>query len=470
MAGVDMSGQVFKSFLVATLLSLVATPPVQAGDLPVSYVVLGEDGHAGARLVTADHVCPPIVIDGRALSMAVRAPAETLPQRPTQSSPALSKPSAFPVTICEASIPPRTKHASVLGRALPLAHRRIDRIVVIGDTGCRLKAADNAYQACRDPAAFAFAKVAAQAAAWKPDMVIHVGDYHYRENPCPADRQALCGGSPWGYGWDAWNADFFGPGAPLLAAAPLLLARGNHENCNRAGQGWFRLLDARPLTPGHDCNDPTRDFEGDYSAPYAVPLGGGVQVVVMDLAIAGGAALAPGDPRAVQFRSAYGELLRLSKQAPSTIMITHKPILGFGALSANGKVTLTPGNQAIQSVFATETPRMFPSGVDLLLAGHIHLWEQVSFASDHPSQFITGFSGTLEDIVPMPPSVPTGASPAPGAVVDHFSSWIDGFGFMTLERAGPRRWTAKVWNLAGQVVNLCRIDGPHSSCDRAQVH
>ncbi len=121
------------------------------------------------------------------------------------------------------------------GRPLPLARRRIDRIVVIRDTGYRLKAADNACQACRDPAAFAFAKVAAQAGAWKPDMVIHVGDYHYRENPCPADKQALCGGSLWGYGWDVWNADFFGPGAPLLTTAPLVLARCNHENCNRAG-------------------------------------------------------------------------------------------------------------------------------------------------------------------------------------------------------------------------------------------
>ncbi len=466
-----MSGQVFKSFLVTTLLSLIATPPVQAGEPPpIAYVILGENGLATARLITADPACPSILIDGRAAPMAVRAPAETLPQRPTQSSPALSKSSAFPVTICEASIQPRTKHASVLGRPLPLARRRIDRIVVIGDTGCRLKAADNAYQACRDPAAFAFAKIAAQAAAWKPDLVIHVGDYHYRESVCPADKQALCGGSPWGYGWDAWNADFFGPGAPLLTVAPLVLARGNHENCNRAGQGWFRLLDARPLTPGHDCNDPARDFDGDYSAPYAVPLGGGDQIVVMDLAVAGGQALAADDPRAAQYRSAYEDLARLAKQARSTIMVTHKPVLGFGALPANGNVILTPGNQAIQSVFGAETPRMFPPGVDLLLAGHIHVWEQVSFASDHPSQFITGFSGTQEDTVPMPAVVPPGVEPAPGAVVDHFSSWIDGFGFMTLERAGPRRWTAKVWNLAGQVVNTCRIDGRHSSCDRAQVH
>ena len=41
----------------------------------------------------------------------------------------------------------------------------------------------------------------------QPDLVIHVGDYHYRESPC-ADGNEGCAGSPWGYGFDAWQADF----------------------------------------------------------------------------------------------------------------------------------------------------------------------------------------------------------------------------------------------------------------------
>ena len=37
-------------------------------------------------------------------------------------------------------------------------------------------------------------------------------------------------------------------------------------------------------------------------------------------------------------------------------------------------------------------------GVSLasMLAGHVHLWQQVSFSSKHPSQFVAGFSGTEE--------------------------------------------------------------------------
>jgi hypothetical protein len=400
--------------------------------------------------------------------MSVRAAATTLAQRPTASAPALSKPSDFPVTVCEANLPRGVRAASVIGRALPLPKAEVRRILVIGDTGCRLKAADHAYQACNDPAAYVFARLARTAAAWKPDLIVHVGDYEYRETPCP-DGMAGCEGSPWGYGWDAWNADFFTPGAPLLAAAPLVLARGNHEDCARAGQGWFRMLDPRPLAAGRDCNDPAKDLETDDSAPYAVPLGGGAQIVVMDLSAAPNGALKSDDARLALYRADFQALTALAGHAASTLMVTHKPILGFGAEAAIAGGKLFGGNGAILSAFAAEDPALLPKGVDVLLAGHIHLWEQVSFSSDHPSQFITGFSGTQEDVVPLPEHMPADARPAPGAVPDAFSSWVAGFGYMTLERTGPRAWRALVRDVDGKVVNRCRIQGRHSSCEKARI-
>ncbi len=119
---------------------------------------------------------------------------------------------------------------------MPVLHPQ--RILVLGDTGCRIKGAS--LQACNDPAQWPFPQLAAAAASLKPDLVIHVGDYLYRESACPAGNQG-CAGSPWGDNWTTWQADFFTPAAPLLAAAPIVLARGNHEDCKRAGPGWTRL-------------------------------------------------------------------------------------------------------------------------------------------------------------------------------------------------------------------------------------
>ena len=452
------------------LLAMVLLAPLSAhAAVPEfsSFVALGSDGVAVARVLTEGTSCPSIRIDGHDQPMKTRVGPGISPLRTTISKPEDSKPSAFPVRACEAVLPRGAKRVSVLGRRLPVPAPRVDRIVVIGDTGCRLKGKE--VQACNDPTVYPFARVAQEAAAWHPDLVLHVGDYLYRETPCPTGQPG-CAGSPWGYGWDAWSADFFSPGEDLLRAAPWVFVRGNHENCNRGGQGWWRFIDTQPFVPGRDCSDPARDAANDDAPPYAVPLGSGAQIVVMDIAFADeNKPLDPAAPAAAPIRAAYARLDALSRPGTFTFAATHKPILGFAATAKGGQAQLRPGNMAIQSVFGTLNPDLLPAKVDVLLAGHYHVWEQVSFASNHPSQFIAGFSGTQEDIVPMPETLPADATPAPGAKPDRFSSWVDGFGYMTMERRDARHWAVKVWDLSGKVVNTCRIDGRHSECDKAMV-
>ena len=454
--------------LLALAVALTLAAPVAAR--PVQFVVLGPAGETVARAIVADATCPTIVIDGRARPMTMRAPTQTIALRPTRSDPVDSKPSAFPVSTCETTVPRTAHRASIDGVALPLPARIVKRIVVIGDTGCRLKKSDHAWQGCNDPAAYPFARIAAAAAAWKPDLVVHVGDYEYRENACPSD-QPQCSGSPWGYGWDAWNADFFAPAQQLLAVAPLALTRGNHESCLRAGQGWWRFLDPRPHVPHRDCNVAADDAQGDYSLPYAIPLGQQAQLVMLDLAIAGNKPLTAADPEFEQFRSIYREYARLSAQAPYTIAANHQPILAFTGdrKSPADAVALKPGNRAIQSAFASINPSLIPANVQLLLSGHVHLWQQLSFGGAYPSQFVAGFSGTQEDVVPLPPTIPAGTVPAPGADVATFSSWVDGFGWMSMERTGAARWKVTVWDVAGHVVNRCTVRGRLSRCDVRKV-
>jgi hypothetical protein len=448
--------------LVALALAAgLGAAPARASGL-TSYVLIGEDGARVARVITPDAQCPTMRLDGQPAPMTVRAPAHTVPARS-------AKPAVFDGLVCEATIPAGVTRASVEGRNLPLPPAVIQRMAIIGDTGCRILPTKDG-QACNDPSekGYPFARVAASVARWKPDLVVHVGDYLYREQPCP-EGNAGCAGSAWGYGADAWRQDWFDPAAPMFTAAPLALSRGNHETCVRAGQGWWLYLDPRPLAPHRDCNDKADDDIGDFSIPYAVPLGQHSQLIMFDSAATSGKPLAADDPRAVHYRQAYAKIAALAAASPHSMLVNHHPILGFAAYQGPSGPFLAPGNGGLQSVFGAYSPSYVPAGVDVLLAGHIHVWEAVSFSSDHPGQIIAGFSGTLEDIVPIPAAPPPGAAPAKGAVVKALSSWVVGFGFMTLERVGDGAWNAQVRDVDGHVVNTCKIRGSDIACALAQA-
>jgi hypothetical protein len=73
----------------------------------------------------------------------------------------------------------------------------------------------------------------------------------------------MCRNSPHGDNWPTWQTDFFAPGRPLLEIAPWIVARDNYEACNRAGDGWARLLTPNGLGPS--CVD--------HEAPYKVTWG-----------------------------------------------------------------------------------------------------------------------------------------------------------------------------------------------------
>jgi hypothetical protein len=94
----------------------------------------------------------------------------------------------------------------------------------------------------------------------------------------------------------------------------------------------------------------------------------------------------------------------------------------------------------------------------------VHVFEGVSFSSGQPAQIVAGFSGTEEDTVPLPVTPPTDLQPAPGAVVAKLTSWVDGFGFLTMTRRGPGLWRIEVRNVEGAVINHCRLKGRDFSC------
>jgi hypothetical protein len=367
--------------------------------------------------------------------------------------------------VCEASWPANAHSARVAGVTLPAPARSIQRIAIVADTGCRMKGGANAFQACNDAAAWPFARVARQAAATKPDLVIHIGDMHYRESPCPTGN-AGCADSPWGYGYDVWAADFFQPARPLLASAPWVFVRGNHESCDRAGQGWHRFFDLQPWSEQRSCNAPQWDIQGDFSPPYAIALARDVQLVVFDSARAGGQPLAPGDMAYAPYVAQMADVARMTAQVPTSFFLSHHPVLAFAPSGKAGGVN--PGNAGLQSVMAlTEPQRLFPRGVDVALHGHVHLFEALSFSSPHPATVVLGNSGSdnLWDHN-LPKTLAADASPYPGAMVEDFATTYE-YGFATLDRADPQdasRWLLTEYNVDGKPTIRCHIAHGKSRC------
>jgi hypothetical protein len=317
-----------------------------------------------------------------------------------------------------------------------LPHARVDRIVVFGDTGCRIKGFT--IQACNDPAQWPFPRVAAAAARLKPDLVVHVGDYLYREGACPPARSG-CTGSPSGDAWATWAADFFTPAAPLLAAAPFVFVRGNHEECARAGTGWLRLLGPLASDPKAPCTD--------HIAPWGVPLGD-VTLAVMD------DAHAP-DPYASRDLAALyrADLAAVHRLAPPPVwLVMHRPIWG---LVAFGFGIVVGGNR---TMMAAQEESGIPDNVSLLLAGHIHTFEAINYAKDAPPQIIAGEGGDLLDRAPRDLS-----GRSVGALKISSGLSLPGYGFLLFTRE-PDRWLIHVMTEDGAQEALCSFAKRHIEC------
>ena len=324
---------------------------------------------------------------------------------------------------------------------LPLPTGDPHRIVVLGDTGCRIKG--SLLQDCSDMAKWPFARIAAEAARLRPDLVIHVGDYLYRESACPANT-AGCAGTPFGDNWPTWDADFFTPAKPLLAAAPWVIVRGNHEDCTRAGPGWLRLLGPQTYDPAAPC--------ASHLAPYTVPLGG-LDLVVMDNADAPDTSVAEASIPIYR-----GELAGLASARPPTWLVLHRPIWAAGEA-----ILGVPGGGNLTMITADGTNGI-PAPVELMLAGHIHTFEALNYATTPrvPPQIVAGFGGDMLDETPsnLRGTVFQGSSGV--RVTDGLS--IGGFGFLLMTKAGDG-WTVDVHDWQGRIERQCvfragRVDCP----------
>ena len=111
--------------LVCVLAGLFALSPAAARPAEAPpWVELADDGTLSIRtLVTAGASCPAVTADGNTLETKKRfAPDDR-----------------FPTELCEARAAPTAAQLAVAGEPVPALPATLRRIVVIGDTGCRIE-------------------------------------------------------------------------------------------------------------------------------------------------------------------------------------------------------------------------------------------------------------------------------------------------------------------------------------------
>ena len=427
---------------LALLGALLGSSPAQAA-LYGSWIQIGPGGFGATPLqgttilaraiVDAGEACPALAIDGKPAAMQVRFSNLHPPARSAQPSPN----PGFAVTECEAVVPPGHRVARIGGTDLALPTPHPHRILVIGDTGCRM--AGNAQQDCNDPQAFPLAFLSHLEASLRPDLVLHVGDYFYRDSDCAGAFPGcnLVGGpnfQPWGDNWVSWNADFFAPARALLQAAPWVMLRGNHESCGRGAEGWFALLEPAPFsearvacTPGSFDAGSAKSYTpedgppygGEFSPSYVVPIGR-ASLIAHDSSFANDLAI----DTATATRYATDLRAVLAAVGPTSINVfaTHRPTYGL----VRGAGT-NAGDFTEQYLFNTLLGSGgVPPSIGLFVAGHIHSFQYLSFADSarFAPQLIVGTGGSLLDpqIVPGLRMAFSGKSdftvhPAPGQTV-----------------------------------------------------
>ncbi|HEY2658610.1 MAG TPA: metallophosphoesterase [Caulobacteraceae bacterium] len=415
--------------LVLTVQSSAAGPSINQADdarqsAPIAWIELTGAGQQ-VRAVAESSRCPEVTIDGRDTAMTVRAAPAT----------------DFPAASCQLSIPAGARHADIGGRALPLMTAPPKRILIFGDTGCRIKG--DQIQDCNNTASWPFPEVARRAAALKPDLVIHVGDYYYREDACPAGR-AGCAGSPHGDTWASWRADFFDPAQPLLAVAPVVFARGNHESCARGGQGWTRLLDAGD--EGAACPATAAAFKVDI---------GGLNLYVVDSAESDDRAAPARDvARITQQLDAFGPALA---HQPGWI-VTHRPVWAVTPFARLGSIG--PAEISLNKTLQAAVRGRDLSDVSMIVSGHVHQFAAYDWGSERPAQLVAGTGGDAaeESDLTRPRSAQRSID---GLTARRLT--FQRFGFFMLERDGAD-WTGTFRDLDNQVVATCRLAARDLTC------
>ena len=256
--------------------------------------------------------------------------------------------------------------------------RNPQRILIMGDTGCRLKDSviGSEFQNCKNEKAWPFWKLVDAAEKENPDLIIHLGDYHYREN-CKTGVDCTKFTSEIGYGWKPWELDFFAPMQKLFDRAPIIIVRGNHEDCKRAYLGYKLLI------ANNEWKKECEEYE-----PAQILTFKDFAIVNFDSSSISDLPNLKGETEWVKrLDDISAKLTNLGVK--NVFLVTHKPIYGIIPFRS----MLFPGNTNFKNYFEKSLLR---KQIAAVFSGHIHI-SMVVTPNQYAKQLIIGNSGTKLD-------------------------------------------------------------------------
>jgi len=449
--------------------------------MPIVYSILGDDNQLIARAIVNNTTpCPEIEVQRSDAS-------DTYAQKQELVVPVVTErgvgndmlPFAFPIRVCEVKIPRGTLqnvHSYYFGdKKVPNVSNDPSKFVVVGDTGLRSKPTNLGFGVCldgplmygthqcmnnitkgdinsqfdghfQDLSEWPLKALMSRAVEEDPDVLIHMGDFIYRQGPCPHpnNNNASCSGinlprrynfsgsndeseimnfvpGSWGDNFWSWWADFFYPSLDALSSVPFFALRGNHESCSRAGKGWFLLLspDPYPLDAlgGSYCSDYTepRQISFQHEQFLIIDDSGiepkdhgfdGLQFIEGDCPTETGSDLPPPEimnrflatnpeqecehvySQLDTFTGYFEQIREASIESDKTsFYLGHRPVFGI----ACNDTKLLSMDWTLQCSLECST---FDE-ISALFSGHMHWRETISFANNLlPPQIVVGHGGT----------------------------------------------------------------------------
>jgi len=239
----------------------------------------------------------------------------------------------------------------------------------------------------------------------------------------------------------------------MLLAAPWVILRGNHENCDRAGAGWLFFF----ALPG-------QAFDGaceDARAAYRLSIGQTQanqrrSLLVLDTADE------DNTYKMDEYCKIFHEQIeREMAERPINWVALHQPLwLSGGPKSPKDRPTVCEKRKttnALDSIRAAGATLLDRRHVPVVLSGDIHLFQVFKpRGGSEPVQLIAGMSGTALDKLPGPETSPdrTDESAAPSYGVSGDVTSVRRHGFVVMGK-GPEGWTVTLRDAEGRNVTSC---------------